>query len=74
MEIVEPAQSMKAFSGLVLLPHHHVELFAPALIQFAESAVAVAFGIGVAVLFPEQLQGHVAVSAELLVDGGEVGN
>ena len=60
-------------AGLVLLPHHYVELLAPALIQFAETAVAVALGVGVAVLFPEQLQGDVAVGAELLVDGGEVG-
>ena len=57
----------------MLLPHHYVELLAPALIQFAETAVAVALGVGVAVLFPEQLQGDVAVGAELLVDGGEVG-
>lgn len=73
MGIVEPAQSMKAFSpAFVLLPHHHVELLAPALVQLAETAVAIAVLVGFAVLFPKQLHGHVAVTAELLVDYGKV--
>src|SRR6185437_9862335 len=36
--------------------------------------VAVALRIGVAILFPEQLQSDVAMRAELLVDGGKVGS
>ncbi len=59
-------------AGFVLLPHHHVEFLAPALVQLAESAVAIALRVGFAVLLPKQLQGHVAVSAKLLVDRGEV--
>ncbi len=59
-------------AGLVLLPHYYVEFLAPALIPFAETAVSIALRVGVPVLFPEQLQGHVAVSAQLFVDGDEV--
>jgi hypothetical protein len=73
MGIDEPAQSTKAYlPSLVLLPHHHVEFLAPALIRLAEAAVAIAVGVGLAILLPKQLQGHMAMGPELLVDRGEV--
>ena len=40
----------------MLLPQHHVELPAPALVQLAEAAVAIAVRVGFPVLLPEQLQ------------------
>ena len=59
-------------AGLVLLAQHYVELLAPALIQLAETAVAIAILAGVAIFIPEQLQGHVTMTLQLLMDGGEV--
>jgi hypothetical protein len=61
------------FAGFVLLAQHHIQFVEPTVIQFAKAAVAVALRIGLLVLFPEQLQGHVAVPLLLVVDGAEVG-
>jgi hypothetical protein len=62
----------RLLTGLVFLAQHDVEFLAPALVEFAEAAVAIAVLVGVAIFFPDQLQGHVAVTLQLLVDGGEV--
>jgi hypothetical protein len=56
----------------VLLAQHYVELLAPTLIPLAETAVAIAILAGVAIFIPEQLQGHVTMTLQLLMDGGEV--
>jgi hypothetical protein len=59
-------------AGLVLLAQHHVEFLAPTLIELAESAVAVTVRAGVAIFLPEQLQGHVTMTLQLFMNGGEV--
>jgi hypothetical protein len=59
-------------AGLVLLTQHDVEFLSPTLVDFAEATVAIAIRVGVAILFPDQLQGHVTMTLHLLVDGGEV--
>ena len=61
------------FAGAVLLAENDVELAAPALVEFAETAVAVALGISLDVLFPQQLQGDMLVRLQLLVNRGKVG-
>ena len=61
------------FAGAVLLAENDVELAPPALVEFAETAVAVAVGMSFDVLFPQQLQGHVPVRLQLLMNRGEVG-
>jgi hypothetical protein len=57
----------------VLLAQHDIELRAPALIQVAESGVAIAFWIRLPVLLPQQLQGHMLVLLQFLVNCGKVG-
>jgi len=58
---------------LVFLAQHDIELPAPALVEFAKTAVAVAVRVRVSILLPDQLQGHVPVTLELLLNGGEIG-
>ncbi len=57
----------------VLLAQHHVLLAAPALVQLAEAAIAVAVWVGLPVLLPKQQQREVAVPLELFVDSRKVG-
>ena len=52
--------------GLVSLAQHDVEFLAPALIELANPAVAITVLVGVTILFPDQLQGHAAVTQQLL--------
>src|SRR4051812_17991806 len=59
-------------AGLVFLAQHHVLLAAPALVQLAETGVAVTVRVGLPILFPEQLLGHVWMTLPLLVKLGEV--
>ncbi len=59
-------------AGLCVLPEHDVVIPVPPLIQLAETAVAVAVRLRFAILFPEQLQGHMFVTFELAMDFGEV--
>jgi hypothetical protein len=59
-------------AGFVFLPEHHVELGTPALVQLAEARVAIAVRIGLPVFLPQQLQSHVLVAAQLLMNRGEV--
>src|SRR6476646_3039081 len=59
-------------AGLVLLPEHDVLCPAPALVQLAESAVAVSIRLAFAILFPEQLQGDMLVGLQLLANGAEI--
>ena len=63
----------KLFAGAVLLSENDVELAPPALVEFTETAVAVALGISLDVLFPQQLQGDMLVRLQLLMNRGEVG-
>ena len=57
---------------LVLLPQHHIEFGAPALVQLAEARVAIAIRGRLPIFLPQQLQGHILVAAQLLVNRGEV--
>ena len=60
-------------AGPVFLPQHQIQLAPPAMVQIAELTVLIALRIRLLVLIPEQHQGHMFVSAALLMDGGEVG-
>jgi hypothetical protein len=60
------------FAGHMLLPHDHVLIAGPALIQLTETAVAVSLHMALAILLPQQLQGDVLVSLELAMDFGQV--
>ena len=60
-------------AGFVFLPHNHIQFLAPALVQLAEPIVAIAIRIRIPVFLPTQLQGHVAVTPELLAHGSKVG-
>ena len=59
-------------AGLVLLAQHHILLAAPALVQLAEAAVAIAVRVCLPVLLPEQLLRQVWMLLSLLVKVGEV--
>src|SRR5262249_22301500 len=48
-------------AGAVLLTQYNILIPAPALIQFAEAAVAVAVRLGFSILLPDQLQGQMFV-------------
>jgi hypothetical protein len=52
--------------GLMFLAHHRVELFGPMPVVVAELAVAIALGMFLPVLYPQQAQGH-ALAAQLFV-------
>lgn len=56
----------------VTLTRHRVELIAPALIQLAEARVAITIRSGLAIFLPQQLERHVLVVSQLLVNRGEV--
>jgi hypothetical protein len=53
---------------LVLLPEHDIELAPPLLIMITEVAVAVTIGVRLPVFHPEELQRHVPVLPELIVN------
>src|SRR5579875_2461678 len=59
-------------AGLVFLAQHYIQLADPTLIQFAETAVAVSFRVGLLVLFPEQLQSDVPMLLLLFAQCGKV--
>ena len=59
-------------SGFVVLPEGDVSIPVPALVEFAEAAVAVGAALLLAVLFPEQLQGDEAAGLQLAVNFREV--
>ncbi len=59
-------------SASVLLAQHDILLAPPALIQPAETGVAIAVRIGLTVLFPQQLQRQVWMKLPLPVHLGEV--
>src|SRR6202795_5003272 len=59
-------------AGLVFLTQHHVLLAPPALKQLAETGIAIAVGVGLPVLLPEQLLGQVSMYLPLLVKLSEV--
>ncbi|MGD1090636.1 MAG: hypothetical protein ABSB35_01450 [Bryobacteraceae bacterium] len=59
-------------AGLVLLPQHDMLLAAPALVQFAESGVAIAVRVGSPVLLSQQLLGPVWMLLTLAVKLREV--
>ena len=48
-------------AGFVVLPEDDILISAPSPIQFAETAVAVAVRMSLAILFPQQLQGDMFV-------------
>src|SRR5579872_3307309 len=60
-------------AGLVLLTQYLVQFVDPALIQFAETAVAVVLRIRLFVFFPQQLQSYMPVPLLLLVDNRQIG-
>ena len=55
-------------TGHVLLAQHHVQLLPPLLVKFTEAAVGVAVGMGLAILFPGQLQCQVRMALEFFVE------
>ena len=57
----------------MILAHHHVLPLLPAAVEFAEAAVAIAVRMLLAILFPEQFEGQIAMLFQLLADVGEVG-
>ena len=59
-------------SGSVILPECDVPIPVPALVEFAEAAIAVAAALLLAVLFPKQLQGDEAIGLHLAVHFREV--
>ncbi len=59
-------------AGTVALAHRGRESLTPPPVQLAELAVAVAFGVDLTVLQPQQMQGD-AGALELAVDGGPLG-
>jgi hypothetical protein len=60
------------FIGAVFLAEDHILVAAPAIVQFAEAAVAITVRLGFAVFFPHQLQCQVFVRLQLAPDPGEV--
>jgi hypothetical protein len=56
----------------VFLAQHHILFATPALIQFAETGIAVAVWVGLPVLLPKQLLGQVSIQLPLPVKLGEV--
>jgi hypothetical protein len=54
------------------LAQHDILLAAPALIQLTETGVAIAVGVGLPVLLPQQLLSYVRMGLPLLVKLGEV--
>src|SRR5207248_167374 len=59
-------------AGFVLVAQPHILFAAPALEQLAEARVAIAVRVGLTVLLPEQLLGHVWMHLPLRVKLGEV--
>jgi hypothetical protein len=51
----------------VFLAQHHALFASPALVQLTETGVAIAVRVGLSVLFPEQLLGHVWMTLPLLM-------
>jgi hypothetical protein len=58
----------RLFARTVLLPKDNVLLPSPDLVELTKPAVAVAGGMSLAILLPEQLQGEVLVGLKLLMD------
>ena len=71
-DLVASVVNEKLLSGAVVVPENYVEMFHPVAVELAESAVAVAVGMILAILFPEQLQRQIAVTLQLLTNGAEV--
>src|SRR5579875_3462240 len=61
------------FAGLMLLAQHHVQTAAPATVELAEAAVAIALGVVLAVFLPQPCQRQVTMGFEFLVKGRKVG-
>jgi hypothetical protein len=57
----------------MVLAQHHVLVFLPAAIQFAEAAVAIAVRMLLAIFLPQQFDGQVAVLLKLLADVDKIG-
>ena len=55
----------RLFSRLVIVPEHHVPGAAPALIQLAEPAIAVAIRMRFSILFPQQVKCQMLVCCKL---------
>src|SRR5580692_4734441 len=62
----------KLLSSFVFLAQHDILLAAPALIQLAETGVAIAVWMSLPVLLPQQLLGHMCMLLPLPVQLGEV--
>jgi hypothetical protein len=60
------------FSGPVFLPEDHIEVLLPLAIQLTKTAIAIAIGVLLAILFPDQLECKVVMGLQLLADRGEV--
>src|ERR1700685_1635078 len=58
--------------GFVLLAQHPILFAAPALVQLAETGVAIAVRMSLPVFFPQQLRGHMRMALPLPVKPGEV--
>jgi hypothetical protein len=56
----------------MLLAQHHILVSAPAIIQLAETAIAVGVGLTLPVLFPDQLQGQMLMGLQLPTHVGEI--
>jgi Kef-type K+ transport system membrane component KefB len=60
------------FARLMLVAEDDVQLAAPAAVELAEAAVAVAVGVVLAILLPQQLQRDVTMGLEFLVKSFKV--
>src|SRR5579875_758614 len=61
------------FAGLMLLAQHDIQTAAPATVELAEAAVAIALGVVLAVFLPQPCQRQVTMGFEFLVKGRKVG-
>jgi len=61
-------------SSLVFLAQHDILLAAPALIQLAETGVAIAVRVRLSVFLPQQLLGHMCMLLPLSMKLAKVGH
>ncbi len=62
----------QSFSGPVFLPEDHIQALLPLAIELTKTAIAIAIGVLLAILFPDQLECKVVMGLQILADRGEV--
>src|SRR5262249_8230826 len=60
------------FARTVILAKNQVLRAAPPLVELTKTAITVSSRLAFAILLPEQLQSHMLVALQLLMDGGTI--